>query len=456
MTTADQNEMQRRSGVPTSDWLSKFPNGAATNVAAMERKIGVREEKWLMESTDIAPLAGPLMLISIGESNSGGAAANATSLFSWENDARPELPIWLVDSPFGFVPLDIGTNNNLGHGGLDETTHGWELGLANHARINSFGLEDAYYVQTGAGGSLLAWHVPGHFSGAWEQFETRVAAAKAAVSTTRYILLISIGINDAQAGSPLSEAAYKAALQSRIAAWRGETSDDALILLCHLPDFYDSTGYSTAIDEIAAADPTHIKVIPVSGVPISSDHFTDDGYRQLAHRFTRHINSYFDLDGSGLLTWSDFADDSGPFLKIPDSAPQHSHASEVIDLTQAFSLVQEYDPDGGLVVVVLDEDVSEVDWNAAADDYLLGWFVNGDIYVATGSGVTVHNEAISGAHWLRCRKSGNDLILEKSTNGGTSYTTIYTRSGILSGKTTGRVKVLTVSGSAQFTLIWRE
>lgn len=401
-----------------------------------------------------APDSRPLLLVSIGESNSGGFAANSTSLFpTWENDPRPELLHWVPTGTIGFAPLDIGTNNNLGHGGLDNTTHGWELGIANDVRVGLYGDSPVYYVQTGAGGSLVEWHLPGHFSGAWEQFESRVAGVLATLDNPHIVMLVTLGINNALAGTPISGAAYKAAMISRIAAWRGELSSDALCLLVKLPDFYNATGYSTALQEIADADPTKTKIIEVSGLSISGDHWTDTGYRQIAHRFHTKIVDHLLPTGRKPVTWSAHGD--GQFIRIPGTAPQHAYVTESIDLTKPFSIVQEYDPAGGLIVAALAESSTAVNWGST-DDYLMGWYVNGDLFSSYTNGSAAANfGALSTPAWIRVASRGLDLLLQKSVDGGQMWVTLATRFGILTGKTTGYFKVLTVAASGQFGMFWR-
>lgn len=453
---SNEERSARVTNVASTKWADKFGPGLS-NTTAMERKLGSRSEQWATDFAglgDITPeMTDDLMIIAVGESNAGGAAANASALYSWETDARPELPIWKVNSPFGFESLDLGVNNNLVHAGLDSTTHGWELGLANHCRIGSFGATPAMYVQTATGGSLVAEHVsPGT---GWTQFATRVAAAKAARPTTRFVLIVSLGINDALLGSPPSAAAYKAAMESRIAAWRGETAADALVLLVKLPAAYDANGYSTALQEIADAEPTKTKAISIASLPISGNHWTDAGYRQLSNRFIKPIVDYFSLADSPLLTFNKNADTGTSFMRPAFASPQYAVSDQTIDVTQAFTVASELYADAGGLVVVLAETAVETSW-PGAEPYLIGWFYNPpDIYVATQGGVVAYNEAISLPAWIRARKSGNDLIVEKSTNGGTSWTAIHTRSGILSGKTTARLKIVTAYDTAATALLWR-
>jgi hypothetical protein len=71
----------------------------------------------------------PLIIFN-GESNSGGYADNSEALPS-ELAPRPSVQILDNIGLASFLDLDIGTNNNVDHLGLSNTSHGWELGLAN-------------------------------------------------------------------------------------------------------------------------------------------------------------------------------------------------------------------------------------------------------------------------------------------------------------------------------------
>ena len=73
-----------------------------------------------------------LLVIITGESNSGGFALNSEAT---TEEVAPRSAVQILDNDvLAFRPLDIGTNNLLGHAGLKPTeTHGFELELANRA-----------------------------------------------------------------------------------------------------------------------------------------------------------------------------------------------------------------------------------------------------------------------------------------------------------------------------------
>ena len=70
-----------------------------------------------------------ILIILAGESNGGGLAPNASAT-TWELAARDSVYI-LNNNSLLFEKLHIGTNNNIDVNGLNNTTHGLELGLSN-------------------------------------------------------------------------------------------------------------------------------------------------------------------------------------------------------------------------------------------------------------------------------------------------------------------------------------
>jgi hypothetical protein len=146
----------------------------------------------------------PMVFVITGESNSGGLGPNSSATTP-ELAPRPVVQIMnLTSGLFKFEDLLIGTNNLRDHAGLEAyygTAHGFELELANLVEANAFPANPkVYLIKTGHGGSTVAqWNVGGVY---WTKFLQRIAAAKTQVpSNTQWVVWMSLGLNDAYAGT---------------------------------------------------------------------------------------------------------------------------------------------------------------------------------------------------------------------------------------------------------------
>lgn len=147
-----------------------------------------------------------LLIIFLGESNSGGFADNNRA--TTEELAETEVvQIWDNINNDGFENLDVGTNNLLGHAGLESyisSTHGWELQLANRARSDSINYP-IYLAKTGQGGSRVAnWVGDQSYQGVfpWNTAQVRITGSLNEIQringgTTYIYVMMSLGINDA-------------------------------------------------------------------------------------------------------------------------------------------------------------------------------------------------------------------------------------------------------------------
>jgi hypothetical protein len=240
--------------------------------------------------------AGPLLIVIAGESNSGGYAPNASAT-AGELAARPELNWWNVTSEV-FEPLNIGTNNNMDHAGLDSTTHGIELELANAIAAGRFGSRDVYAVQTGQGGSNIQDFLVGSATGFWTKFLDRVGAAIPAIPTTPEIVVFySQGINDAVgnnlyggAGATTDPATWKTRTLAHHAKIRAELGADVRIVMTTFRAISTYNPFNTRILEIAAESGGLTTVIGTpdnTGVEWQNDgnHWSYLGYKTLCQRF---------------------------------------------------------------------------------------------------------------------------------------------------------------------------
>lgn len=386
-----------------------------------------------------------VLVVAFGESNAGGYALN-TDAESWELASRSELQMWNVSSAL-FQALDIGTNNNLDHAGLNSTTHGWELGLANRVRQGYFGSRTVYYCQTGQGASTVSqWNDGGSY---WTKFVSRTTGAKAALASGYDVAVwATLGINDAIAGTVV--ATYKSSFIEIIGRIKTELPG-CKIYINTLPTTSGSyAAYTTAIREIVAEDPTNLRVVE-SETPIAVDmrdtnHWSYLGMKRLAARYVDATLTDISLAGRGL-TWSAREDSNFNYTTAID---QHSFASETIDLTTAGYIAATIRAEGSGNVVILDDSTNAVNWGAGADPYYGAmYYFGGAIVSASANGAAVGSYGTA-PMWgrLRWNKSINDnLVMESSTDGGATWTLRETFTNVLSGVTTARVKTLSAVGA---------
>lgn len=395
----------------------------------------------LLSNMAAGPLVGDkYLIVAFGESNSGGVANNAHAA-SWEVAARPELRMWNVTTGV-FEDLDIGTNNNLDHNGLTSATHGWELGLANRIRQGYFD-RPVYYLQTGQGSSDVSeWAVNHPF---WITFLTRVAAVKAAISRFQPVVWISLGINDAVIGTPT--ATFKAGLIDIIARIKALLPLAKIYMTTLPPVDALHIANSVAIQEVAAADPTNLRVIDVLNpvaLPMGDTyHWNYIGQRRLAARFVEAMADDFPLTPK----WFPLSaqSDAGHFYVT--AANQYGYVTTTWTKATFPGIKISWYSTASALPVVIDGDVSAIAWGGTNDDYYGGVFQNsGPMYGTTSNG-QLNPASTVGAmpNWARLTASGDDLILALSNDGGTTWTPVHTYTNALAAATDVRVKMLSAS-----------
>ena len=142
----------------------------------------------------------PLLILFGFESNSGGQALN-TDADPSELEPNPLVQI-LVPATGLFADLDIGTNQNTAHAGLNTTYHGWHLGLSEQMKAGTgWPRAPLYICEGGQGGSQLTqWN-----DEADTYYMALLARADAAVDEVTtlegvpplVVMFVSFGINDA-------------------------------------------------------------------------------------------------------------------------------------------------------------------------------------------------------------------------------------------------------------------
>lgn len=149
----------------------------------------------------------PLLIIIAGESNSGGIALN--SLATSAELSKRKLKILNNSTLSSFDSLDIGSNNLVGHCGmqfLTSTGHGLELQIANSYDSGYFGNINVYLCKAGQGGTVISqWADEATYTAEttvepYDTYFERVDSAIAIITRNdtvpRCILIWSQGIND--------------------------------------------------------------------------------------------------------------------------------------------------------------------------------------------------------------------------------------------------------------------
>lgn len=233
-------------------------------------------------------LADWLIVIN-GESNSGGYALNS--------EARPEelLPrpaVQILDNHHlrSFEPLHVGVNNLTGHAGLEPyccQTHGLELELASRAEMSPSHAKPVHLVKTGQGGSMIAqWAADGAY---FQTFCSRIRVARVLLAdqVLRPVILFSLGINDALAGTPIPT--WKAAVMAHFAAMRKLLGGDTPIIMTKFMHRY--AAYNAAIDEICRNTPETYAIDTLDASLRDENHWDYRGMKLVAGRMLDRLEA---------------------------------------------------------------------------------------------------------------------------------------------------------------------
>lgn len=233
-------------------------------------------------------IAYPFVVMT-GESNSGGRGQNSSAT---ADELAPRAVVQILNnSTMLFEDLDIGTNNLLGHDGLEAyatTEHSIELEVANQAATSKWLKDKVYLCKTGQGGSLSSYWINNATTYA-RTFSQRVATAMQLMEDNgvvyRPIVFMSLGWNDGQAGT--AKATYKANIQLIHANMRAVLGSNTVIVMTKfespLTAFSD---INSAIDEIAAADPLCV-AMATAGFDGSGAHWSYAGLKSVASAFRK-------------------------------------------------------------------------------------------------------------------------------------------------------------------------
>jgi hypothetical protein len=227
----------------------------------------------------------PLVIVITGESNSGGIGLNSEATPA-ELSPRPSVQIMnLTDGLFRFEPLQLGVNNLRDHAGLEgyyNTCHGFEAELANAVEANALpGYRQVYLIKTGHGGSTIkqwAGDTPG---GYWSKFVQRTEAGKRQLpENPRWVVWLSLGINDAIAGTPVPQ--WKMDVVAHLQRIKAQLPGATIVMTQ-----FQSMGYPQINEALAAiaAEEENVFVVDSSNAELrDANHWSYAGLKTVTDR----------------------------------------------------------------------------------------------------------------------------------------------------------------------------
>lgn len=437
MTQLAKDAIESKTGIDQTEWNEKLGSTAA-DVAAMERKLGMPESKWRGGRPEYT------VILMHGESNAQGIPVN-TDAQAWEVAAgRSELMI-LNNSSLAFEALDVGTNN----GGASAAQHGWELALANGVRLGDLP-SPVYCVKTGRGGSRLSEWTPGNATGYWSDLVARVTAAEQGLGkgNINWIVWNSSGINEQRDGT--NAAIYKSAQVVHFAELRAHLGQRVPIIMMRtmadLPE-YDAD-YETAVDEIVADD-DYTWAVSSDDLTLEVDntHWNYLGIKRGAQRLmeqTQTILGVAEADRPAV-EWTalENATNVGQEIVCGTGTDAGGRSTRAIDNRYDWAVIGDFEAGADAVVCIAVDDNQDTNyaWNT---DYFLASFVWVGGVAYYGDPGTLINAAtgFSFPGKVRLAKSGNDITVSSSTDGGLTWTVRHMVAGVLAGKTNLWVKCI--------------
>jgi hypothetical protein len=394
-----------------------------------------------------------ILWIACGDSNSGGQAPNSAAT-AYEVSSRSDINFWNVTNSV-FENLDLGTNNNLDHRDLTSATHSWELEIANAARRGEFD-RPVYYVQTGQGSSSTrdwATTPPGLYL-CWPKFLTRVAAARKALSLANknplIIVQLTLGINDAETGVPVEEFTWRLSeLMQRIRV----QLPGCKFLLNTLPTTNGAyAAFSSVISAISSSDVAIVNTTtPVTMEMVDSYHWGYWGMKTFVGRALSAAKTLLGLPALRTTWTTSTMTVDGPTIRAT-AVDQFAYIAETIYFPTGTTV--EFDYPGGAagadgLVLSIGANVTNQTWTSGASTYISVFQdSSSNFWWAQSLGTTVGSVAGPTVVKCRYRRSGDDLLFETTTDDST-WTTRYTRSNVLSGITTVRLKVTSAVGASR-------
>jgi hypothetical protein len=246
-----------------------------------------------------------LAFVITGESNSGGIGPNSDATVGELSPHHAVQITNLTSGQFLYEDLHIGVNNLRDHTGLESyfnTSHGFELELANKVEANAFPDNPLVYLtKTGHGGSQVAqWNVGGTY---WTKFLQRINAAKTQLpSNKQWVVWLSLGINDSIAGTPTST--WKTAMIAHINKIKVELPG-AIIVMTEFQSMPAGSGYpayNAVIDQIAASEANVFTVDSTGAGTDGANHWLYQGLKTITDRLVVVTKNALGLNYPGLPT----------------------------------------------------------------------------------------------------------------------------------------------------------
>lgn len=262
------------------------------------------------------------LFVIAGESNAGGFNNPNTLLTPDQLLPTPHAQIWHNTSN-AFQPMQIGTNNLIGHNGIsDNAHHGIERGLARDI-LQVLQWPEAYILKAGQGGSRISQWAVGDASGYLATLTTRFNAARAAMVARGFtvipVLIWFNGVNDAIAAT--NTTTWRTATQAHFTQIRTLMGTNTAIFFPKVMAVDAAhNAINAEIQAIANADPLAWSLETQNIPPISNDpsHYTANGYLRIARAFTDGFRTTVNIDGTFSLG-QDRASASNPAIVLKRS-----------------------------------------------------------------------------------------------------------------------------------------
>lgn len=433
----------------------------------------------------------PFLFIINGESNSGGYALNSQAP-SNEIGVRSSVsllnPVSLV-----FESLNIGGNNILDHSGLSCcTTHGFELEIANRADTYSI-YNGVKLIKTGHGGSTIAqWSTGGTY---YQKFIQRINAAKSFIDFNNYtvVILFSLGINDAISGTNVNT--WKSNVITHFQNMRNTIGQsDVKIIMTEFQGMGGNqySSYITTIREISSTI-TNVYSVDVTSAGLrDTNHWDYYGMKYVSGKMLDLVDGNYNLQptptpsitstvtptpsttqiinvtptitptisitpsitpstplSGQIMSWENLINttNSDGFLNYTSST-SGGRGTTYIDTTQPFQIYTQLTSLNPQTVLFLDKDKSNLYGWGGSQSFESGvYYTSNTLYWATGDSTYNSLGPITLPYWVKFTKSGNDIILSKSSSENGTYTDIKTFTNVLVGVSTLYVHVLFAANS---------
>jgi hypothetical protein len=385
------------------------------------------------------------IIVATGESNSGGYALNSDAS-AGEVASRSEVKMWNVTTST-FENLDIGTNNNLDHSGLNSTTHGMELQLANDVAAGVWAQNPMYYVQTGQGASQISEWSVGNASQYWTKFLARINAVKSYCSANDiqpiWVVWMSFGINDALAGT--ASGTWITDTTAWINRIKTELPDCRIIMT----ELTTARSAYTAHVRTLCNNESNVTFAATTGcTERDSNHWSYAGMKTLSTRMTRATQIFLGIRDGAI--FSNYTSNVYPVdrkLIWTSSTVGGTISKELMNISSpVWSVEWPTNTLSDAIVVALEstKDTSH-SWGGGQTFIAGAYNVSGNI-IATTNGAAGNTTVTAIGDRIRLTKSGNNLLIWKQSAG--TWTTVYTHTGVLSGISTAYLHVINAAAAA--------